>query len=501
MKYSLKKAAATLSLTLILAGCGTAEETDNGKINRGESQAKSVAIFEIGKDIPALELEKTAISSAEYIAKVSPEINGEVRDIKVEVGDIVQTGATLISLGDSLSTDQIDLQYQTSQKAAQLSEESKNTTQYSGEQTIQAAQLGMISAEKSYNTAVTNKENTVKLFSDQYENAQIAIDNAKLSYANSRDNLRDLEDLLDDTKDQLYDIQDQNDPALDATEKQLKSSIASLETQVRNAELGVDIANNGIKQAELALDQLADNYRSQFTQLNSAITQSEIQYQSAVNQYEQAQAGAKLQAIGAESQALQSRSAAQSATLNENSKNIKAPIAGRITEINTSIGNLVSPGQVLIKIENDQIISVRTSVNASEAKFIVLGDEVRIEYQGAKIKGNIVSISPTLDEVSKKVDIEIELPKSAQLATGDFVKVYFNIHPVRTYFVPINSIFIEDNQKFVRTVENGKVKFASVEIGEIFGEYAEVLTGIKKGDKVISTVESFLEEGEKVTTK
>lgn len=498
----MKKFIAIILATTLLTGCGATEkEAENQKIERKSTPAKEVSVFEVGKDQIKLEIAKTASSNSEYIAQVSAEISGEVTEIEVDVGDIVQTGAKLVNLGDSLSTDQIDLQYQTAQKANQLSEYNKTITQFSGQQNVDAAQLGVVAAEKNYNTAVKNKENTILLFEDQYENAQIAIENAELSYENAQDNLDALEDLLDDTEDELDDIQDQNDPSLAATEAQLKSSINSLESQIRNAELGVKTSENGIRQAELGLEQLMDNYRSQFTQINSAISQAENQYISAVNQLEQASAGAKLQEIGAESQLNQSQSAAESARLNANSKTVKAPIAGRVTEINAEIGNIVSPGQVLVKIENDQIISVKTSLNANEARFIQFGDEVRIEYKGAKVKGTIASISPTLDQTSKKVDVEIELPKTGAIPTGDFVKVFFQVHPRDSFFIPLNSVFLQSNQKYVRVAANGKVKYIEVEIGEIIEDHAEVLTGLKPGDKVITTVESFLSEGEKVSIK
>lgn len=506
-KFTIKLVGLIIVSTTLLTACSSSVETEEQPISRGQLETE-VQVFEIGREIPELYLEKSASSNSESIVKVSPQISGKVTNVNVKVGAIVKKGEVLITLGDSLNTDLVDLQYQTAQQANQLSEANKVVSQYAGDQTVDAAQIGITAAYNAYQNAIKSKDNTIALFQVQYDNSLIEVENAELSYDNARENLNAAEDTLNDTEYDLDDLRDrirvaavEGIPALEATEKQLESTIKGLESQVRNAELAADIAKNRVTQAEIGVAQLSETYRSQFSQLNAGIQNAITQYNSAINQLESAEAAARLQAIGAESQSVQSQSAVNSAKISRDQKIISAPIEGKITAVNVEAGNMVAPGQVIIQIENDQILTISTSVNANEAKFIRYGDTVLISHNEETFEGTITAISPTLNPISKKVDIEIEVTKVRALPTGEFFRVALTVHPQNTFFVPLNSIFLENGTKHVRTIENNKVKYQEVSIGEIIGNYAEITMGVKPGDKVITTVEKFLKEGEKVTTK
>ncbi len=508
-KYTTKLISLFLISTTLLTACNIKGEIKNEeeKILRGKTE-KEVEIFEIGKNKPELYIEKTASSNAKSTVKVSPQINGQVIEIKVKLGEFVEKGATLITLGDSLNTDIIDLQYKTSEQSKRLSESNKTTTKYLGQQNIDAAQLGVVASRQSYENALKAKEDAISIFQTQYDNSLIEIENAKLSLESAQENLEAAEDNLDDTEYDLDDISDQirtappeQLPTLEATERQLENAVDSMESQVRNAELAVDLAQNRITQSEIALAKLSETYRSQFTQLNAGIESAVNQYHNAVNQLETIQASVQLQEIGAETQIIQSQSALDSARINKEQKNIKAPISGKITAINIEEGNQVSPGQILVQIENDQVLTLSTSVNSNEAKFIRFEDKAIISHNNEVFEGVITSINPTLNEISKKIDIEIEMIKTLNLPIGEFVKVALPVRPQKTFFIPLNSIFLEDGIKNVRIVEDSKVKYQKISTGEIIEEYVEIIKGLKPGDKVITSVEKFLKEGEKVTTK
>lgn len=502
-------------IALLTSACGATPETDTTKISRNQTtnNEKAVEIMEIGKDYPKIYLEKSGFSQAGEISRVTPEVMGKVTSIKVAVGQTVKAGETLIVLGDSLTTDLNSLNVDSATKQQELSKTSEELTKYLGDQSIDAAQIGVVSAYQNYENSLEAKENQVPLFEEQYQNGQLEIDNARLGYETAKENLNDLEDSLDDTEQDIDDVEDDlfaanggNDPAkiaaLEAKLDQLENARDTLDSQIDNAELAVELAENRISQSEIALEQVMSTYRTQFSQLNAAIKSSLNQYESAVNQFESVQASSALQQVGAASQSVQSDTAAGSAKISRKYQNITAPISGKITEINTEEGNLVSGGQILIKIENDEMLTLKTSVNAAEARFIPVGGAVEVMVGTTPVMGKVLNISPTLDELTKKVDLEIELQKPKGLPTGSLVKLKFPIDSKRSTFIPLNSIFIKEDQKLVRlVVKNGKkteVKYQPVVTGEIIGNYIEIVDGITLGDKVITSINTFIEEGEAV---
>jgi len=504
--FSSKLVHLLVATSLILSACSSGTDTTSEEKISRKQVSKEVEVFVAGVEIPNLYLEKSAGSNSESIVKVSAQISGKVTNVNVKVGEIVQKGAVLATLGDSLNTDLVDLQYQTAKSSEQLSEASKTVTQYAGEQSIDSAQLAVNAAYLGYENALKSKEDLIAVFETQYNNSKIEVENAEISLESAKESLENLEDTLsereydqDDLRDQIRSASSEELPALEAAETQLENTIDGLESQVRSAKLAVELARNRATQAQIGVDQLSANYRSQFSQLNAAIENSINQYHSAINQLEAAQAAAQLQKIGSESQLVQNKSALESAQISRDQKTIKAPIAGKITAVNIEAENLVSPGQVLIQIENDEVLIISTSVNSSEARLIRYGDKALITNNAQTFEGAVTSISPTLNPVSKKVDVEIEVPKVRALPTGEFFQVSIPVRVQNTFFIPLNSIFLEEGIKTVRVVENNEVKFRAINVGEVIGDFAEVTAGLKPGEKVVTTVEKFLNEGEKVT--
>ena len=160
---------------------------------------------------------------------------------------------------------------------------------------------------------------------------------------------------------------------------------------------------------------------------------------------------------------------------------------------------MTAPGQVLLKIESTGDLTIKTSVNTSEAELINLEDKVKITANNKDYEGEIVSISPTPNEVTKKIDIEIEVDDSEGLSAGSFVKVHFVSTPTNQIYIPLNSILISDGKKLAKTVlDNNTILCKPIETGQIIGDYIEVLSGLDGDEQIISSITSFLEDGEKV---
>lgn len=467
------------------SACNKEETASNEKILR-ENPAKEVQTFIAGSPSENLFLEKTASSSAESTITIIPELNGRIQNLNVQVGDEVRANQILATLGGSQSIAQLELQNQTAAAGEKLARISEELTKYAASQNVDAAQLGVVAARTAYENALKSRENIIKSFELQYESAEIESENADLSVENTRDSIDALEEALDD----LYD--------LDLDTPEIEAQIDTLENQIDNAEIALDIAENRYEQSQIGLDQLVAGTESQLAQIDSGIENAIIQYQSAINQLESAQVGAQLQKIGAETGSLQSESNLKSTIISLDSKNLRSPIAGRISEIAVKEGQSVSPGQVVIKIENDETLIIKTTVNAEEAELISKNSDVEIIYNKKTFTGQIVSIGQSLN-TKNKIEVEISTSKNLKLKAGAFVKVRIATDSKENFFIPLNSVFLNEGKKTVRLVdEKNRVKYSTVEIGEIVGNSVEILEGIKRGDQIITSVDKFLSEGEKV---
>ena len=64
--------------------------------------------------------------------------------------------------------------------------------------------------------------------------------------------------------------------------------------------------------------------------------------------------------------------------------------------------------------------------------------------------------------------------------------------------VPVNSIQKAENDDYVFVVDKGKAMRANITVGKVFDSKAEVLSGLKVGDQVITAGMQNLNEGDAV---
>ncbi|MBU1152257.1 efflux RND transporter periplasmic adaptor subunit [Patescibacteria group bacterium] len=481
---------ATLLLAFTLGGCGEEKVARETSV---QQTAKEVEIFDLSREKAQLTFTKTAIANSESSSYVMPQVSGNITDIKVKGGDKVEKGQTLVSLGESLSTDISNIQYQSAKEGLSLSEQAKTITEDSIKYSLSTASDGVYTAYNSYLNAVQTKTNAENTFDLQYDNALLALDNAEENYRTAKDNYNDLQDTIDDLENDLYRLSPN-----DAGYSQIESSLDQAESQLSSLRMAKNAADNGVEQAENAIDLLEENFDAQLNQLDFAINNAYSQYQIARKQYYQAANSADLQKIQSESALLQAETSAKTTQLQQQYRNIKAPIAGIITEISAEEGNMASPGQVLMTIESQDSLLIKTGINFDEKELVAIGDTVTIEADGKTVEGEISAILPSANSQTKKIDLEIIVEEPEKIIPGSFIKINFNPDTKSAIYIPLNSIFTAKGENYVRLVENDSIAIKTVEVGKVFGDYIEILGGLNGNEKIIKASTAFLEEGDKI---
>ena len=459
---------------------------------------QEVEVFTVGKDSAELEFTKTGTTGSDTIAYVTPQTNGEIEDIKIKVGDTVDKNDILVTLGNSFSTEMAEIQYAAAKDGLKLAKNSQKLTKQSGKDSLETAKLGVKLAKESYENTQKGEDNAKTLIGLQIESLELQVESAEDAVDDTDDALDDAEDALEDLEDEYEDLEDvlpANDPIL----LQMEQAIEALEAQVNALENAKDGAELGLEQLELSLESLEESSSQQLEQLEFAITAAKLQYETAKSQVEAAETGVDMQILGTKGQITQAEAALESAELSLDYQNVRSPIDGVITSITATEGSLTAPGQVLVKVENTSKVAVKTAVNDKESTLISNGDAAEVEINDKVYEGKIVSISPTVNPISKKIDVEIELDDSEGVIPGNFAKVTFLPESPKNYFVPINSIYINEGVKLVKTVsDKNRVICKEVSTGQIIGNYIEIKKGLKKKDLIIKNLTSFIEDGEKV---
>ena len=169
---------------------------------------------------------------------------------------------------------------------------------------------------------------------------------------------------------------------------------------------------------------------------------------------------------------------------------IRAPFSGIICDINVSPEEHVTTGRELFTLVNISRIRVHAKVLESEIGKMKVGREVDLKfsaYPGRSFKGKVKAISPIVnpDDKTCKVTIDVANPEE-EIKPGMHaeVEIAAEIHQDRL-LIPQEAVLVRSGRKLAFVVESGLAKWRYIDVGLENEDFAEVLDGIKEGEKVL----------------
>ncbi len=185
---------------------------------------------------------------------------------------------------------------------------------------------------------------------------------------------------------------------------------------------------------------------------------------------------------------------------------VVSPVKGKISSLPLAIGELASPGTLLATVISDQGLEVKSFISGQDLIKIKNGDKAIISNN---VDGEVYSVAPSVSSINKKAEVKIAIASSTatttkRLTIGAIVPVKIAITKnlregeVISYKLPIQDVKIIPGEAYVLTVdEENKIKKYSVLLGEVRGDFVEVVGGLDDGMKIVSPVYE-LDEGEEV---
>ncbi len=181
---------------------------------------------------------------------------------------------------------------------------------------------------------------------------------------------------------------------------------------------------------------------------------------------------------------------------------IRAPFAGVVGDIPVHLGDYVSPTTLLTTVDENADLEAYIYVPTERATQIRTGLPVDILDTAGNVltKSTISFISPQVDNGLQSILAKAEIPHSAErLRNQQLVKarVTWSTAPAPT--IPVLAVSLIGGQTFVFIAApkgDGYVAHQiPVTVGETLGNTYPVISGLKPGDKVITSGLQFLQEG------
>ncbi len=191
---------------------------------------------------------------------------------------------------------------------------------------------------------------------------------------------------------------------------------------------------------------------------------------------------------------------------------ITAPFSGVVTHrfidpgafVPAAISGASQSAAATFTIMDFSKVRVQTAVPETEVPFIKDGLASKIaidELPNRTLAGTVTRFSHALDETTRTMLAEIELPNADQtLRPGMYASARITVErKPETTIIPADALFAEKTRSSVFMVADRKAKRITVKTGFNDAGVVEVLEGVKPGDQIILLDKQVLADGQPVT--
>ncbi|CAC9591983.1 Efflux transporter, RND family, MFP subunit, AcrA/E family [uncultured Gammaproteobacteria bacterium] len=173
--------------------------------------------------------------------------------------------------------------------------------------------------------------------------------------------------------------------------------------------------------------------------------------------------------------------------------NVSAPFDGVIVAKPINVGDIVQPGQMLLKFANIKDLQVEVNIPSRLVRSLKLDKNYRIKLDIANIvvEAKLAQIYPIADNAKHSVKVKFDLPENVPVLPGAYaeVEIFETDSGVLTPIVPESAIMWRSSlpSVFVISPLTNKTELRFVRLGEQVGANKKsVLSGLKIGEKIVA---------------
>ncbi len=171
---------------------------------------------------------------------------------------------------------------------------------------------------------------------------------------------------------------------------------------------------------------------------------------------------------------------------------IEAPLSGIVLEKMVLEGAYITPGMNLYKIADLSSVWIMADIYEYEVPLVKTGQTARVTlpYQsGEALRATVNYIYPTLDPVSRTVKVRLTVKNPGLMLKPEmFANVEINVAPGARLAIPRDAVLDSGLRQIVYVEKKpGTYEMRQVTLGVRGEQYVEVLKGIKKGERVVTS--------------
>ena len=491
-----KGAVIALSVSMILAGCSSQENTDT-------TENSSVVVDVISAQKGSLTLSNQFIGTVapQESVYVIPLAQGQVTATYAEVGDAVQAGDLLFEIDDTsaqMQLKQAQLTY-TNTKAQVDSSWDSATSQI--DSTVEQLELQKTSAlaqlqaaQTQYYTlkdSVEQGNNAINAMKEQHDKIDTMSTDEVLALAESMASTMlsssggisssvDIQGLL---KSLLSgNVPEDEDAMADALRPELKSilsqQIAEMEKSIWQAQMSLNTAETSMKAAQDSYDMMDSSIEEA---KNTNLDDTKKQLDNSLS----------LAKLGVES-----------AELVLSYYDVTSPISGTVISKAVAVNGFATSSQPSYIIANNDSMTVTFFVSESVKNTLINGASLEVERNGVVFEGSITEVGNAVNQQTGLFQVKgIVYANGEELPSGVSVKLKVETYRAEDAFIiPYDAVYYESDGAYVYVMKDGVAVKTVVATGIFDDTNIEIISGLYLEDQVITSWSPRLIDGALVQT-
>jgi HlyD family secretion protein len=388
---------------------------------------------------------------------------GEVTEVTMEIGEVVQAGDVLVQLDDADAREAVaDAELQVAQAEINLA-----LTQAEAELGLKQANLD--AAQASYEEAKALADRT----GDQLTSSRVSLEQAQDALADAQE---DYDSAWDPARDWELGVKWKKD-ALEAEREAAEAAFERAQYDLEVAQANYNLAVAGISQASvqsawtqvLNAQVALDTEPLQLKQLEASLSQAKIKLDSARRALEDTK--------------------------------LVAPMDGTVTVLDVKVGERASAGQAAVVLSDLRTFVVEVNLDEVDVAKVSVGQEAVVTldaFPDEELAGEVTDIAPVANVQSGVVlyPVTVQLsPAEMPARAGMTANVEIvTVSKADALIIPLRAIQSESDKSYVWRQSTDGFEKAEVTLGVMTEVEVEIASGLSEGD-VVSVVASPAQGG------
>lgn len=203
------------------------------------------------------------------------------------------------------------------------------------------------------------------------------------------------------------------------------------------------------------------------------------------------------------------RADASTASRSQQLSVLRSPISGIVTSVSATLGGSADPSQPLVEISDPSLLDIVFNVTPELASRITPGSKVTLssgQTGGGEALGvaTVLDVSGAVDTLSHAVSVRAHAPTTRlplRISQTVFGQIAIAVHP-NAIVVPAQALVPEGDGFKVFVVDRNMIAHSrAVTVGGKNDVTAEILTGLKAGEKVVTAGAYGVDDSAKIVAR